>query len=45
LHSLPGSLGGQLYMNAGLGEVEISKHLLDLTSCKGVLTTDEAGFG
>lgn len=45
LHSLPGSLGGLLYMNAGMGEVEISKHLLDLTSCKGVLTKDEAGFG
>lgn len=42
---LPGTLGGLLKMNAGLKEYEIFEHLLEITTCEGVLQKEELEYG
>ena len=42
---LPGTLGGLVYMNAGLKEFEIFNHLISISTCRGELKKDEIEFG
>lgn len=42
---LPGTLGGLVYMNAGLKEFEIFNHLISITTCRGEFTKDEIEYG
>jgi len=42
---LPGTLGGLVYMNAGLKEYEIFNNLLSISTTKGVLLKSEIDFG
>ena len=42
---LPGTLGGLVYMNAGLKEYEIFNHLIDITTISGVKTKDKIAYG
>ena len=42
---LPGTLGGLVYMNAGLKEFEIFNNLISLFTCQGDLKKDEIDFG
>lgn len=45
LSSLPGTLGGAVFMNAGLKEFEIFKNLQSIKTSKRVLLKDEIDFG
>ncbi len=45
LFHLPGTLGGLVFMNAGLKEYEIFNHLLELKTCDGVKQKNEVEFG
>lgn len=45
LANLPGSLGGLVFMNAGMGEYEIFNHLVSIKSCKGDLLKNEISYG
>ena len=45
LSHLPGTLGGLVYMNAGLKEFEIFNNLLSISTCRGELQKDEIEFG
>ncbi|PNV83039.1 MAG: UDP-N-acetylenolpyruvoylglucosamine reductase [Sulfurimonas sp.] len=45
LSHLPGTLGGLVYMNAGLKEYEIFNHLLFITTCSGVFQKSEIAHG
>ncbi len=42
---LPGTLGGLVYMNAGLKEYEIFNHLLSILTTKVILQKNEIDFG
>ena len=42
---LPGTLGGLVYMNAGLKEYEIFEYLLEVKTCYGILKKEEIDFG
>ena len=42
---LPGTLGGLVYMNAGLKEYEIFNHLISLKTCKGEFQKEEINYG
>ncbi len=42
---LPGTLGGLVYMNAGLKEYEIFNNLLSITTCNGVMLRDDIDYG
>lgn len=42
---LPGTLGGLVYMNAGLKEYEIFNYLVSATTTNGVLQKNEIDFG
>jgi UDP-N-acetylmuramate dehydrogenase len=42
---LPGTLGGLVYMNAGLKEYEIFEYLIEVKTCDGVLQKEEIEFG
>ncbi|MFT5835734.1 MAG: UDP-N-acetylmuramate dehydrogenase [Sulfurimonas sp.] len=42
---LPGTLGGLVYMNAGLKEYEIFNNLLSISTTKAILNKDEIDFG
>ncbi len=42
---LPGTLGGLVYMNAGLKEYEIFNNLVNITTCSGLKQKDEIKFG
>lgn len=42
---LPGTLGGLVYMNAGLKEYEIFNHLISIKTCEGTLKKEEIEFG
>ena len=42
---LPGKLGGLVYMNAGLKEVEIFNHLIDITTTDGLQKRSEIEYG
>ena len=42
---LPGTLGGLVYMNAGLKEYEIFNNLLSISTIKAFLLKDEIDFG
>lgn len=42
---LPGTLGGLVYMNAGLKEYEIFEHLISITTCERTMQKDEIDFG
>jgi len=45
LSHLPGTLGGLVFMNAGLKEYEIFNNLLTLKTCDGTKQKDEVEFG
>lgn len=45
LSHLPGTLGGLVYMNAGLKEYEIFNNLISIKSCEGELKKEEIAFG
>lgn len=45
LSHLPGTLGGIVYMNAGLKEYEIFNHLLSITTCEGEVQKKDIDFG
>lgn len=45
LSHLPGTLGGLVYMNAGLKEYEIFNHLISITTCSGKFKKDEIEYG
>jgi len=45
LSHLPGTLGGIVYMNAGLKEFEIFNNLLSIKTCKGLQLKDDVDFG
>jgi UDP-N-acetylmuramate dehydrogenase len=45
LSHLPGTLGGLVYMNAGLKEFEIFNNLISISTCQGELLKDEISFG
>lgn len=45
LANLPGSLGGLVFMNAGMMEYEIFNYLVSIKSCKGVLLKNEIAYG
>lgn len=45
LSHLPGTVGGLVYMNAGLKEYEIFNHLLFITTCSGVFQKREIAHG
>jgi UDP-N-acetylmuramate dehydrogenase len=45
LSHLPGTLGGLVYMNAGLKEFEIFNHLKSISTCRGVFKKDEIEYG
>ena len=42
---LPGTLGGLVYMNAGLKEYEIFNNLVNITTCSGIKQKSEIDFG
>ncbi|MDA3909599.1 MAG: UDP-N-acetylmuramate dehydrogenase [Sulfurimonas sp.] len=42
---LPGTLGGLVYMNAGLKEYEIFNDLISISTTKGLLQKDDINFG
>lgn len=42
---LPGTLGGLVYMNAGLKEYEIFHYLISVQTCKGLFLKEEINFG
>jgi len=42
---LPGTLGGLVYMNAGLKDYEIFNFLINITTCSGTKQKDKIGFG
>ncbi|WP_455757146.1 UDP-N-acetylmuramate dehydrogenase [Sulfurimonas sp.] len=42
---LPGTLGGLVYMNAGLKEYEIFNNLVSVSTCQGSLKKEEIDFG
>lgn len=42
---LPGTLGGLVYMNAGLKEYEIFNNLISLKTCEGTFLKDDLEFG
>ena len=42
---LPGTLGGLVYMNAGLKEYEIFNKLISISTTKGVLNKNDIDFG
>lgn len=42
---LPGTLGGLVYMNAGLKEYEIFNKLINISTTKGVLNKNDIDFG
>jgi len=42
---LPGTLGGLVYMNAGLKEFEIFNHLVSIYTCSGVLHVEDIEYG
>jgi UDP-N-acetylmuramate dehydrogenase len=42
---LPGTLGGLVYMNAGLKEYEIFNNLISISTTKGVLNKNDIDFG
>ncbi|MDQ7060501.1 MAG: UDP-N-acetylmuramate dehydrogenase [Sulfurimonas sp.] len=42
---LPGTLGGLVYMNAGLKEYEIFNHLISIKTCASTLQKDEINYG
>lgn len=41
LSHLPGTLGGLVFMNAGLKEYEIFNNLISITTCEGVFSKEE----
>lgn len=45
LSHLPGTLGGLVFMNAGLKEYEIFNNLLSITTCDGSFSKDEIEHG
>ncbi len=45
LSHLPGTLGGLVFMNAGLKEYEIFNNLLSLKTCEGIKQKNEVEFG
>ncbi|MCW8837492.1 MAG: UDP-N-acetylmuramate dehydrogenase [Thiovulaceae bacterium] len=42
---LPGTLGGLVYMNAGLKEYEIFNNLVSIITCRGEFAKDEIEYG
>jgi UDP-N-acetylmuramate dehydrogenase len=42
---LPGTLGGLVYMNAGLKEYEIFNHLVSIKTCRGEFVKEEIEYG
>ena len=42
---LPGTLGGLVYMNAGLKEYEIFNNLISIKTCEGIRKKQEIDFG
>lgn len=42
---LPGTLGGLVYMNAGLKEYEIFNHLISVKTCAGELQKEDIQYG
>lgn len=42
---LPGTIGGLVYMNAGLKEYEIFNNLISIKTCAGELKKEEINFG
>jgi len=42
---LPGTLGGLVYMNAGLKEYEIFNNLISILTCRGKFVKDEINYG
>ena len=45
LSHLPGTLGGLVYMNAGLKEYEIFNHLISIHTCRGEFSKSELKYG
>ncbi len=45
LSHLPGTLGGLVYMNAGLKEYEIFNHLISIKTCNGIRFKKDIEFG
>lgn len=45
LSHLPGTLGGLVYMNAGMKEHEIFNDLVSLTTCKGDIRKEDIDYG
>lgn len=45
LSHLPGTLGGLVFMNAGLKEYEIFNNLISITTCEGVFSKEEIVYG
>jgi len=45
LSHLPGTLGGLVFMNAGLKEYEIFNNLISIKTCNGIKQKDEIEFG
>lgn len=45
LSHLPGTLGGLVYMNAGLKEYEIFNYLISIHTCRGKFAKDEIEYG
>lgn len=45
LSHLPGTLGGLVFMNAGLKEFEIFNKLISISTCSGDLTKENIDFG
>lgn len=42
---LPGTLGGLVFMNAGLKEYEIFNNLISILTCEGIKNKDEINYG
>ncbi|MCF6339884.1 MAG: UDP-N-acetylmuramate dehydrogenase [Sulfurimonas sp.] len=45
ISNLPGTLGGLVFMNAGLKEYEIFNHLICINSCDGIKQKEEINYG
>ena len=45
LSHLPGTLGGLVFMNAGLKEYEIFNKLIYISTCRGILDKKDVNFG
>ncbi|PHS56600.1 MAG: UDP-N-acetylenolpyruvoylglucosamine reductase [Sulfurimonas sp.] len=45
ISQLPGTLGGLVYMNAGLKEYEIFNNLLDITTTNGTIKKENISYG